>query len=127
MSDYAVTLGDRFVGENVSQGGEIQKNKRPVSIAMDSGSELEKRGQNLKASFDLPKNWYSGVSDVADYKYVSKMCKNKMADQIWRKYVKKMADNVKSWKLGGFDGADFKNRRQNCVNKKRRRQFGGDC
>ena len=33
MSDCAVTLGDRFVGENVSQGGEIKENKQPVSIA----------------------------------------------------------------------------------------------
>src|SRR5258705_13319194 len=102
MSDYAVTLGDRFVGENVSQGGEIQKNKRPVSIAMDSGSELEKRGQNLKALFDLPKNWYSGVSDVADYKYVSKMCKNKMADQIWRTYMLKICKISSKFGIWGF-------------------------
>src|SRR5258705_11799994 len=33
MSDYAVTLGGRSVGESVSQGGEILENKQPVSIA----------------------------------------------------------------------------------------------
>ena len=33
MSDYAVILGERLVGENVSQGRKILENKQPVSIA----------------------------------------------------------------------------------------------
>ena len=58
----------------------------------------------VKNMADIVKSWNLGVSDVADYKYVSKMCKNKMADPIWRTYLKNMADIVKSWNLGGFRG-----------------------
>src|SRR5258705_13590601 len=65
-------------------------------------SKSRKAGQNLKASFDLPKKWYSGVFEVTNYKSVRKTSVNKMADPIWRTYMYTRWQNSSTVGIWGF-------------------------
>ena len=53
-------------------------------FTVHSGLKSQKHGKNMKAIFDIYKNEYSTVFEVADYESEVKMAKNKMADPIWR-------------------------------------------
>ena len=54
------------------------------SRRMHSGQKSRKPGQNMKVTFDLYRNEYTKVFEVADCESEVKITKNKMADPIWR-------------------------------------------